>query len=141
METTATTITVGTTVQAPAQKAWQFWTDPKHITNWYFASDDWHAPYAENNVHPGGTFSTTMAAKDGSFSFDFAGKYTVVEAYKALAFALNDGRKVTVDFIEEGNQTKVVETFEAEHTHSVEMQRNGWQAILDNFKKYVESNQ
>ncbi|RYZ27204.1 MAG: polyketide cyclase [Chitinophagaceae bacterium] len=141
METaTKTTIIVETTVQAPVEKVWEFWNEPKHITQWCHASADWHAPRAENDLREGGTFTTTMAAKDGSFSFDFGGVYTQVETNKVLAYTMGDGRKVTVLFQPEENATHVVESFEAENTHSEEMQRTGWQAILDNFKNYVEAN-
>ncbi len=134
-----TTITVESTVNAPVEKVWEFWTDSKHITNWYNASDDWHAPYAENDLRKDGNFKTTLAAKDGSFSFDFAGVYTNIEEHKTIEYTLGDERKVTINFTPQGNTTKLVETFEAENTHPVEVQKSGWQAILDNFKKYTET--
>ena len=141
METASKTkITVETTVNAPVKKVWNYWSSPEHITKWCQASDDWHAPYADNDLRKDGTFKTTMAAKDGSFSFDFGGVYTNVEEHKAIAYTINDGREVNVSFTPEGNATKVVETFDAENTHSIEMQKGGWQAILDNFKKYTEAN-
>jgi uncharacterized protein YndB with AHSA1/START domain len=141
METaTNTSITVETTVQAPVEKVWTYWNEPQHITQWCQASADWHAPHAQNDLREGGAFSTTMAAKDGSFSFDFGGVYTLVETNKTLKYTMADDRKVSVQFQQEGDSTHVVETFEAENTHSVEMQRTGWQAILDNFKNYVETN-
>ncbi|RAW03517.1 SRPBCC family protein [Pseudochryseolinea flava] len=141
METTAkTSITVDATVNAPVEKVWAYWNEPAHITKWCAASDDWHAPYADNDVRVGGTFKTTMAAKDGSFSFDFGGEYTNVEDKKLIAYKMSDGRGVTIKFEANGNQTKVTETFDAENTHSIEQQRAGWQAILDNFRKYTESN-
>jgi uncharacterized protein YndB with AHSA1/START domain len=133
-------ITVEAVVNAPVEKVWKYWSEPEHITRWAFASDDWHAPYADNDLRTGGKFKTTMAAKDGSFSFDFGGEYTQVETNKTIAYVMEDGRKVTVTFSGDGNETKVVETFDAETLHPVEMQRAGWQAILDNFKKYTESN-
>ncbi|HEX8313784.1 MAG TPA: SRPBCC family protein [Flavisolibacter sp.] len=140
METiNATTISVNTIVNAPIEKVWDYFTGTKHITSWYQASDDWHAPYAENDLTPGGKFKTTMAAKDGSFSFDFGGVYTVVEKHRRIAYTLDDGRKVNIDFEANGDATKIEEAFEAENTHSVEMQQGGWQAILDSFKKYTES--
>lgn len=135
-----TEITVETVINAPVEKVWNYWSLPEHITKWCQASDDWHAPYADNDLRKGGTFKTTMAAKDGSFSFDFGGVYTNVDAYKTLAYTINDGREVSVTFTPEENATKVVETFDAENTHSIEMQKGGWQAILDNFKKYTEAN-
>lgn len=133
-------ITIQTTVNAPVEKVWRYWNQPEHITKWAFASDDWHAPKAENDLRVDGTFSTTMAAKDGSFSFDFGGVYTKVENHKIIEYTIGDGRKVKVEFVPEGNQTKVVETFELESQNPEEMQRGGWQAILDNFKKYTEAN-
>lgn len=135
-----TSITVETTVNAPVSKVWDYWSEPKHITKWCQASDDWHAPHAENDLKTGGKFTTTMAAKDGSVSFDFGGVYTKVEKNKAIDYAMGDGRKVNIVMSDLGNSTKIVETFEAESENPVEMQRGGWQAILDNFKKYTEEN-
>jgi uncharacterized protein YndB with AHSA1/START domain len=134
-----TIITVETIVDAPVLKVWQSWNAPEHITQWCQASEDWHAPFAENDLREGGLFKTTMAAKDGSFSFDFGGEYTTVKEHKLIAYVMGDGRKVNVEFTDLGEQTKVVEHFDAENTHSEEMQRSGWQAILDNFKKYTEA--
>ena len=141
METTtnATKITVETTVNAPVEKVWKTWSEPQHIKNWCAASDDWHAPKAENDLRTGGTFSTRMEAKDGSFGFDFGGVYDNVKKNELIEYTMGDGRKVQVTFSPAGDQTKIVETFDAESTNSVEMQRGGWQAILDNFKKYTES--
>lgn len=134
------TVTVKTQVHAPLHRVWEKWTNPQHIVKWYFASDDWHAPAATNECRPGGTFATTMAAKDGSFSFDFAGTYTHVDQHKELRFVLGDGREVSVKFESGDNKaTSVTECFEAESQHPVEFQHQGWQAILDNFKKYVEA--
>lgn len=135
-----TAITVATTVKAPVEKVWKYWTEPAHITNWCAASDDWHAPAAENDLREGGTFNTTMAAKDGSTSFDFNGVYSLVKAHQAIAYDLADGRKVSITFTGRDGETAISETFEAEDTFPLDMQRDGWQAILDNFKKYVESN-
>jgi len=141
METTANkSITVQSTVNAPVEKVWKYWSDPAHITQWCQVSDDWHAPHAENDLRTGGKFSTTMAAKDGSFSFDFGGIYDNVEEHKLIEYTMGDGRKVSVVFTAKGDQTEVVETFDMENTHSEEMQRGGWQAILDNFRKYTEAN-
>ncbi len=138
METNA--ITVQTTVNAPVEKVWQYWSEPQHITQWCQASDDWHAPNAENDLRVGGQFKTTMAAKDGSFSFDFGGEYTKVDHHQAIAYTLGDGRKVVIQFEKDGDGTKVTETFDPESTHSMEMQQQGWQAILNSFKNYVETN-
>ena len=141
METTNTkTITVEATVNAPVEKVWEFWTKPEHIVKWNNASDDWHTPRAENDLRVGGSFLTRMEAKDGSFGFDFGGVYDDVQENRYIEYTIGDGRKVKVDFTSEGNATKVVETFETENTHSIEMQRGGWQAILDSFKKYTEAN-
>ena len=139
METAEKTkITVQATIKAPVEKVWKAWNEPEHITQWCAASDDWHAPFAENDLRKGGKFKTTMAAKDGSMSFDFTGVYTNVVPNKTIAYTADDGRKVEVHFTSEGNETKVVETFEAESTNPVEMQRAGWQSILDSFKSHTE---
>jgi uncharacterized protein YndB with AHSA1/START domain len=135
-----TSITVESTVKAPVEKVWKYWNEPEHIKKWAFASDDWHAPYSENDVRTNGKFKTTMAAKDGSFSFDFEGEYTNVQPNKLIEYVMGDGRKVKVSFASKGNETKVTETFDAEETHSIEQQRSGWQAILDNFVKHTENN-
>lgn len=135
-----TAITVETIVNAPVEKVWNYWSAPEHIKQWCQASDDWHAPYADNDLKTGGKFKTTMAAKDGSFSFDFEGVYDKVEEYKTIEYTMPDGRKVSVHFTADGDQTKVTETFDPETTHSAEMQKSGWQAILDNFKKHTEAN-
>jgi uncharacterized protein YndB with AHSA1/START domain len=133
-------ITVETIIQAPVEVVWQYWTEPEHITNWAFASPDWHAPYADNNLKVGGTFKTTMAAKDGSMSFDFGGVYTAVKEYELIEYELGDGRKVKIVFSNDDDTTKVTETFDPEDMNPVEMQQGGWQAILNNFKKYTEEN-
>ena len=135
-----TQVTVETTVKAPVEKVWQYWTAPEHITKWNHASDDWHSPSAENDLRVGGKFTARMEAKDGSIGFDFAGIYDEVKPQTRIAYTMGDGRRATVDFISNGNETKVSETFDAEDTHSIELQKGGWQAILDNFKKHVESN-
>lgn len=135
------TITVEVIVNAPVSKVWELWNGPQHIQNWCFASDDWHAPYSENDLRIGGKQKTTMAAKDGSFSFDFEGTYTNIDEPKLIEYTIADGRKVKVVFNDEGSGTRVSETFEMENIHPEEMQRGGWQAILDNFKKYVEAYQ
>jgi len=132
-------VTIETTVRKPAAEVWAYWTEPRHITQWCSANDDWHAPRAENDVRVGGKFVTRMEAKDGSFGFDFGGVYDEVRINEFLSYTMEDGRKVAVSFIAQEDGTKVVETFDAEATNSVDMQRAGWQAILDNFKKYSES--
>jgi uncharacterized protein YndB with AHSA1/START domain len=135
-----TSITVESTVKAPIEKVWKYWNEPDHITKWAFASDDWHAPFSENDIRTNGKFKTTMAAKDGSFSFDFEGVYTNVQPNKLIEYEMADGRKVKIAFASKGSETKVTETFDAEETHSIEQQRTGWQAILDNFAKHTENN-
>lgn len=141
METASkrTTITVETTINAPVEKVWKFWSEPEHITQWCAASNDWHAPYAKNDLQVGGRFKTTMAAKDGSASFDFEGAYDEVNVNKGIEYTMDDGRKVKVTFLVSEDKTKVIETFEAEETNPIDMQRGGWQAILDNFKNHVET--
>src|SRR3712207_2358015 len=130
METTAiTSITVETTIQATVEKVWQFWTEPRHITKWNQASDDWHTPRAENDLQVGGKFLSRMEAKDGSWGFDFTGTYTSIQEHQQIAYIMEDGRKVQVLFVGKGQQTTVTEIFEAENTHSIEMQQAGWQAI------------
>ena len=139
METTnKKAITVKATVQAPIDKVWKCWTQPEHITQWCHASDDWHAPKATNDLRVNGKFSTTMAAKDGSVSFDFDGEYTRVEDKRAIEYVMADGRRVQVKFEDHGKETVVTETFDPEGQNSEEMQRGGWQAILDNFKQHTE---
>lgn len=137
--TAATKITVETTVNAPVEKVWKLWSAPEHITKWNTASDDWYTPRAENDLRPGGKFSARMEAKDGSFGFDFGGVYDTVKQHELIEYTIGDGRKVSVKFDGKGNETHVTETFEAEGTNPIEMQRGGWQAILDNFKKYTET--
>jgi len=139
METSnQTKVTVETVIQAPVEKVWTYWTEPVHITKWNQASEDWHAPRAENDLRVGGSFTTRMEAKDGSMGFDFGGVYDVVKRHEAIGYTMDDGRRVDIAFVAEGNATKVIETFDAESTHSVEMQQAGWQAILNNFKQYTE---
>ncbi|WP_152270543.1 SRPBCC family protein [Agriterribacter humi] len=134
-----TTITVENTINAPVEKVWECWTKPEHIIQWNNASDDWHTPRAENDLRAGGSFTSRMEAKDGSMGFDFGGVYDAVTLNEYIEYTLGDGRKVKIIFSTQGKQTKITESFEAEDTHSVEMQQGGWQAILDNFKKYTEA--
>lgn len=134
-----TVITVENTINAPVAKVWDYWTQPEHITQWNHASDDWHSPWAKNDLRPGGSFSARMEAKDGSFGFDFGGVYDEVVLHEYIGYTLGDGRKVEITFSAGGNITLVTESFEAESTNPVEMQQGGWQAILDNFKKYTEA--
>ena len=136
-----TLLTVENTINAPVEKVWEYWTKPEHITKWNNASDDWHSPWAKNDLREGGSFSARMEAKDGSMGFDFAGVYDAVKPNEYIEYTLGDGRKVKIYFTPKGKTTEVVESFEAESTHSLEMQQVGWQAIMDNFKKYIEANQ
>lgn len=131
-------VKISTTVQTPVDKLWEYWTEPRHITKWNYASEDWHCPYAENNLKEGGKFTYRMEAKDGSFGFDFGGIYDEVRWHEKIAYTLGDGRKVTTTFHDKGHATEVIVIFEAESSNPVEIQQQGWQAILNNFKKYAE---
>jgi uncharacterized protein YndB with AHSA1/START domain len=133
-------ITVETVVNAPVEKTWKFWTSPEHITKWNQASDDWHTTAAKNDLRTGGKFTARMEAKDGSAGFDFEGVYDEVKNHSRIAYTMEDGRKVSVTFSADGNRTRVTETFDPEGTNPIELQRGGWQAILDNFRKYTERN-
>lgn len=133
-----TSITVQATVNAPVEKVWNSWIKPEHITQWNNASDDWHTPKASTDFRVGGKFSATMAAKDGSASFDFEGEYVTIKPNQLIEYKIADGRAVKIVFETAGNKTHVTETFDAETENPIEMQRGGWQAILDNFKKYTE---
>ena len=135
-----TKITVTTTVNAPLSKVWECWKEPAHIIKWNYASPDWHTPYAENDLTEGSRFKSTMAAKDGSMSFDFEGTYTEIIPNQLIAYTLDDNRKVKIEFTSQGNSTTITETFDAESINPIEMQQAGWQAILNNFKKHVEEN-
>ncbi|MBY0009121.1 SRPBCC family protein [Paenibacillus typhae] len=134
-------VTVQAVIQAPVEKVWTYWTEPVHITKWNQASEDWHAPKAENDLRIGGTFVTRMEAKDGSMGFDFGGTYDVVKQHEAIGYTMEDGRRVDITFVDKGSETEVIETFDLESTHSAEMQQAGWQAILDHFKAYTEQSE
>jgi len=131
-------ITIQTTVNAPLKKVWECWNQPEHITKWAFASDDWESPSAENDVRVGGKFITRMQAKDGSAGFDFEGTYTAVKEHELIEYDMSDGRHVKVEFEATPEGVTVTETFDPEDENTQEVQRDGWQAILDNFKKYTE---
>jgi uncharacterized protein YndB with AHSA1/START domain len=131
-------ITVATTVKAPVERVWKAWTNPDEITRWNSASDDWHSPRAVNDLRQGGKFSVRMEAKDGNMGFDFGGEYDDVKENELIEYTMDDGRRVSVRFIPQGNETLIEETFDPENQNSLELQRNGWQAIMDNFKKHVE---
>lgn len=136
-----TTITVKTTVNAPVEKAWKIWNAPDHITQWCTGSPDWHTPRAENDLRVGGKLFSRMEAKDGSAGFDFNATYTDVQKHKTIAYTMDDGRTVTIEFLTDGTRTTLVETFDAENENPVELQREGWQTILNNFKAHVEATQ
>ncbi|MGB0176233.1 MAG: SRPBCC family protein [Owenweeksia sp.] len=136
----ATRITVKNTVNAPVKKVWDYWNDPDHITKWNTPHPDWHTPKADNDLRIGGRLVYRMEAKDGSVGFDFSGSYTDVKKHEYIAYSLDDDRKVEIHFEKQGDQTHITETFDAENENPVEMQRAGWQAILDNFKKHTENN-
>lgn len=131
-------ITVNSAINAPVETVWNSFTDPHHIERWNNASPDWHTPRAENDLREGGRFLYRMEARDGSMGFDFSGQYNKTDKYKFIEYTLDDSRKVQITFISKGGMTEVVEIFEAETENPVEMQRAGWQAILDNFKRHVE---
>jgi len=135
-----TVVTIESTVNAPIDKIWSYWSLPQHITKWATASEEWHTPRAENDLRTGSSFSSRMEAKDGSMGFDFGGVYDDVEKNKHIAYTMGDGRKVDIQFNTEGNSTHIIQKFEAEEMNPVEMQRGGWQAILNNFKTYTEAN-
>lgn len=135
-----TKITIETTISAKIDKIWEYWTRPEHITKWNFASDDWHCPNTENDLRVGGKLRSRMEAKDGSFGFDFEAIYDEVIKYEKITYTIADSRQATTNFEKHGSKTKVFTTFDAETENPVEMQRTGWQAILNNFKKYVEAN-
>jgi len=133
------TITIHATINAPIEKVWKFWNKPEHIERWAFASDDWEARDAENDLRVGGKFKTTMAARNKSASFDFEGTYTALKGYELIEYEMSDGRRVKIAFEKTSDGVKITETFDPENENPEEMQRSGWQAILDNFKKHTES--
>jgi uncharacterized protein YndB with AHSA1/START domain len=132
-------ITVEATIEADKIKVWDYYTNPKHIVNWNFADPSWHCPSAENDLKIGGRYCARMEARDGSFGFDFEAFYTEIIVGEGFSYEFG-GRKATVKFDHSGNKTEVVVTFEPENENPIEMQKDGWQAILNNFKDYVESN-
>ncbi len=132
-------ISIETTIEAPLVEVWSAWITPKDITNWNFPTDDWSCPAAKIDFTVGGKFSYRMEAKDGSMGFDFDGTFTAIEPHKRIKFVLADDRKVKVFFEETEQGIRVVEMFEVEDENSAELQRQGWQSILNNFKKHVEA--
>lgn len=133
-------ITVQGIINESVEKVWDIFTKPEHITKWNHASEDWHCPRAENDLRAGGRFTSRMEAKDGSEGFDFTGVYDEVVPQKKIAYTMDDGRKAQVMFEEMGNSTAVTTTFDPENENPLEMQKAGWQAILDTFKTYTEAN-
>lgn len=132
-------ITISATVDAPSDKVWAAYTTPEDITQWNFASDDWCCPSASNDLRVGGKMTSRMEAKDGSFGFDFEGTYTDLEPGKSMTYVMEDGRAVTTNFTDLGaDRTEVTTVFDAETENDIDMQRGGWQAILNNFKAHAE---
>jgi uncharacterized protein YndB with AHSA1/START domain len=131
-------IKIEAVIAKDTKKVWEYWTKPEHITKWNFASDDWQCPHAKSDLRVGGTYAARMEAKDGSFGFDFEAVYDEVVVQKRIAYTMADGRRAITDFENLGHETKVTTTFDAEKENSEEMQRQGWQAILNNFKRYAE---
>ncbi|MCB0524878.1 MAG: SRPBCC family protein [Saprospiraceae bacterium] len=136
----ATKIAIQATINANSKKTWEYYTSPEHIVNWNFASDDWECPSATNDMQVGGKYSARMQAKDGSFGFDFEATYNAISEGKSFTYTIPDGRVVDVIFEPDGDNTRIDIRFDAEKMNPVEMQQNGWQAILNNFKKYTEGN-
>lgn len=134
-----TQITIQASIKAPLATVWERYTKPKHIVQWNHASDEWHSPKAENDLREGGRFNYRMEAKDGSFGFDFEGTYTEVIPQERIAYVMEDGREVEITFEEGEEECKLRIRFDAESENSIEMQRDGWQAILNNFKKCAEA--
>lgn len=130
-------IIVETATTAPLEDVWRAYTSPEDIMKWNAASADWHTTRAEVDLRVGGTFCSRMEARDGSMAFDFAGTYTAIEPRKRIEYSFGD-RTAQVEFTPIANGTRVRVTFDSETTHSLEQQRNGWQAILDNFRRHVE---
>lgn len=133
-------ITIQATVNSSIEKVWKIWTSPEHITKWNSASDDWHTPKAENDLRVGGKFLSRMEAKDGSMGFDFIGTYDAIEIGKLVSYVMEDGRKCKTTFMANGAETQITTSFDAEKENSEELQRSGWQAILNSFKLYCEGN-
>jgi uncharacterized protein YndB with AHSA1/START domain len=132
-------ITVKSEINAPIKKVWEYYTKPVYIKKWNNASSDWHTPKAKNDLKVGGKFFYRMEAKDNLAGFDFTGIYTAVKKNELIEYKMNDGRKVKVTFENKDKSTNVITEFDSEEENSIELQRKGWQAILDNFKKYCES--
>lgn len=132
-------ITVSVVVQASPERAWEAFTNPTSVTEWNFAGADWHCPRAQNELREGGAFCYRMEARDGSMGFDFEGTFLELSPPTQLRYSFGEDREVLVRFAPEGNRTLVSQSFTPETTHSLEQQRAGWQAILENYRKYVEA--
>ncbi len=132
-------ITIVADITAPIDKVWHVWNDTNEIIKWNSASPDWHTPRASNDLKIGGRFVYHMAARDGSFEFDFSGTYTEVQKHKLISYTMDDGRKATITFTDNGNSVHIQTKFEAETENTIELQKNGWQAILNSFKNHVEN--
>jgi len=135
-----TKITITATISADRNKVWDYYTLPEHITKWNFASDEWHCPKASNDLILGGKYYARMEAKQGDMGFDFEAFYIDIIGNKKLSYRMSDGREVNILFKDLNPSTEIEITFDAESLNSLELQKNGWQAILNNFKKYVELN-
>jgi uncharacterized protein YndB with AHSA1/START domain len=133
-------IKIQTIIPADKKKVWKFYTEPKHIVNWNFASDDWCCPSAENDMRVGGKFKARMEARDKSFGFNFEAMYNEIVEGEQFTYTMEDGREVNVFFELLDDATRVTVIFDAETENSEELQRDGWQSILNNFKRYVEKN-
>lgn len=133
-------VTVENVINKQVEQVWEFWTTPEHITKWNFATPEWHCPTAENELKIGGKLKYRMAAKDGSMAIDYTATFKQITPNELIEYILDDGRCVSIKFSQQNGVTKIIESFEVEDENSIDMQRQGWQAILDNFKKYVESN-
>lgn len=131
-------IVVASRVSAPKNKVWEVYTQPQHIVGWNFADPSWHCPHAENDLRTGGRYTARMEARDGSYGFDFEAIYTEVNLGERFTYEFG-GRFATVDFKEAEGQTELTVTFDPENENPVELQRQGWQSILNNFKAYCES--
>lgn len=134
-----TPVIIAATINGSPEKVWHYWTEPDHITKWNQATDDWHCPEAENDLRTGGKYRARMEAKDGSIGFDLEAIYDEVINLKKITYTMSDGRQVTTTFEDLGDKTKITTAFEAEQDNPVEMQRDGWQAILNSFKEYAET--
>ena len=133
-------VTVECTVNVPVAKAWEYWSNPAHIVRWNSASPDWHTPRAENDLRTGGSFSSRMEARDGSMGFDFGGVYDLVTEHKTINYTMADGRRVFIEFTNNGDSTHILQKFDAETMNPVEMQQAGWQSIMNSYKAYTETN-